>query len=96
MQEHQFLPDISMRPEDFWNEVHEMAKKLQADEVLVYMNLMLKKASSCNVPVRREDFKSRGKSIKLFDGVTDWFPRITAYAKSKGVKLKHYLISSGN
>jgi len=96
MQEHQFLPDIGMTPSAFWKEVHETAKQHQADEVLVYMNLMLRKASAHNVPVRRGDFKSRGKSIKLFDGVADWFARISAYAKSKNVDLKHYLISSGN
>lgn len=96
MQEHQFLPDIGMIGSAFWREVRAMAKEHQADEVLVYMNLMLKKASAHNVPVRREDFKARGKSIKLFDGVTDWFTRISAYAKSNGVDLKHYLISSGN
>lgn len=96
MQEHQFLPDIGMTPAAFWKEVHETAKRHQADEVLVYMNLMLRKASAHNVPVRRDDFKSRGKSIKLFEGVADWFARISAYAKSRGVDLKHYLISSGN
>jgi phosphoserine phosphatase len=96
MQEHQFLPDIEVTPAAFWKEVHETAKQHQADEVLVYMNLMLRKANANNVPVRREDFKSRGKSIKLFEGVPEWFARISAYAKSKGVELKHYLISSGN
>jgi hypothetical protein len=72
MQEHQFLPDIGMTPAAFWKEVHDTAKQHQADEVLVYMNLMLRKASAHNVPVRREDFKRRGKSIQLFDGVADW------------------------
>ncbi len=96
MQEHQFLPDIGMTPAAFWKEVHETAKQHQADEVLVYMNLMLRKASAHDVPVRREDFKRRGKSIKLFEGVAEWFTRISAYAKLKGVDLKHYLISSGN
>jgi phosphoserine phosphatase len=96
MQEHQFLPDIDMTPAAFWKEVHEISKQHQADEVLVYMNLMLRKASAHNVPVRKEDFKSRGKTIKLFEGVVDWFNRITTYAKSKGIDLKHYLISSGN
>jgi phosphoserine phosphatase len=96
MQEHQFLPEIGITPAAFWKEVHETAKQHQADEVLVYMNLMLRKASAHNVPVRRGDFKSRGKSIKLFEGVPEWFARISAYAKSRGVRLKHYLISSGN
>ena len=96
MQEHQFLPDIGMTPADFWKEVQETAKRHQADEVLVYMNLMLRKASAHSVPVRREDFKGRGRSIRLFDGVIEWFTRISAYAGSKDVDLKHYLISSGN
>lgn len=76
--------------------MHEVAQAHQADEVLVYMNLMLRKAAAANVPVRREDFKARAKSIALFDGVKEWFGRINAYAKAKGVDLKHFLISSGN
>jgi len=96
MQEHQFLPDIHITPREFWNEVHEIARNDQADEVLVYMNLMLRKANGANVPVRREDFKKRGKTIHLFDDVIDWFKRMNQYAKNKNVDLKHYLISSGN
>lgn len=96
MQEHQFLPDIGMKPTQFWGEVRKLAKDHQADEVLVYMNLMLKKADACNVPVRREDFKARGKSIELFEGVAEWFDRINSYAKQKAVDLEHVLISSGN
>lgn len=96
MQEHQFLPDIGMTASAFWKEVRETSEKHQADEVLVYMNLMLKKASANNVPIRREDFKARGKTIELFEGVREWFGRISDYAKSSGVDLKHFLISSGN
>ena len=96
MQEHQFLPDIDMKSKAFWSEVKKLTKEHQADEVLVYMNLMLRKAAAANVPVRREDFKERGKTIKLFDGVEDWFDRITEYARQKGVKLDHVLVSSGN
>jgi hypothetical protein len=28
-------------------------------------------------------------------GVTDWFPRVNAYALSKGVNIRHFIISSG-
>lgn len=96
MQEHQFLPDIGMTPAAFWAEVKRLTKEHQADEVLVYMNLMLRKATAANVPVRRDDFKARGRSIVLFPGVKDWFDRITGYARSKGVRLEHVLVSSGN
>lgn len=96
MQEHQFLPDIGMKPVAFWAEVKRLTKEHQADEVLVYMNLMLRKAAAANVPVRRDDFKARGNAIQLFDGVEDWFDRITGYGKAQGVRVEHYLVSSGN
>ena len=96
MQEHQFLPDIGMTPKAFWAEVKQLTKEHQADEVLVYMNLMLRKAAGAGVPVRREDFKAHGQAIELFEGVVKWFDRVTNYAKSKGVRVAHYLLSSGN
>lgn len=95
MQESQFLPDINMKSEDFWKEVKEITKEEQADEVLVYMNLMLKKAGESKVPVRRSDFKEQGENIKLFRGVKDWFDRITKYGKEKCVQVEHVLVSSG-
>lgn len=96
MQEHQFLPDIGMKPKEFWAEVKKLTKEHQADEVLVYMNLMLRKAAAAGVPVRREDFKARGKAISLFDGAEGWFDRITEYARQRSVRLEHVLVSSGN
>ncbi len=96
MQEHQFLPDIGMTPKEFWSEVKALTKQHQADEVLIYMNLMLEKAHAKHAPVRREDFKTRGKDIALFEGVADWFDRINHYGREKGVRVEHYLLSSGN
>jgi phosphoserine phosphatase len=96
MQEHQFLPDIGMKPDEFWSEADAMAREHQADKVLVYMNLMLKKAKEHKVSVRIEDFKKRGKTIAFFDGVPGWFNRMNAYADARRVELRHYLISSGN
>jgi len=96
MQEHQFLPDIGIKKALFWSEVKKLTKEHQADEVLVYMNLMLKKADAAGVPVRRDDFVKRGRKIELFEGVAEWFDRITQYGKSRGVRISHHLISSGN
>jgi phosphoserine phosphatase len=96
MQEHQFLPDIGMKPKNFWAEAKRLTKEHQADEVLVYMNLMLRKAAAAGVPVRKEDFKARGRAITLFEGVPEWFDRITSYGRTKGVRVEHFLVSSGN
>lgn len=96
MQEHQFLPDVGIKPIDFWDEVGRLTKKNQADKILVYMHLMLKVASSANIPVRKDDFKKRGKEIKLFEGVETWFDRVNSYALQRNIKVDHCLISSGN
>jgi phosphoserine phosphatase len=96
MQEHQFIPDIGMTTAAFWAEVKTTAATHQADEILVYMSVMLEKAKASHVPVRRQDFQQRGKTISLFDGVDTWFDRINDYGKQHGVIVEHYIISSGN
>lgn len=96
MQEHQFLPEIGIDKNAFWKEVGAETREKQADNVLVYMNLMLKKAHAHGVPVRRDDFIERGRNIHLFEGVADWFDRINKYGKDKEVRVEHYLLSSGN
>jgi hypothetical protein len=95
MQDQSFLPNIGLSPRKFWNEADQLAKENEADSVLTYMNLMLKKASEAGVPVRRQDFKNHGKSIKLFKGVNTWFKRINDCGKDLGLKVEHYIISSG-
>src|SRR3546814_4313441 len=55
---------------------------------------MLRKAAAANVPVRRGDFKARGKAIQLFEGVEDWVDRISGYGQAQGVRVQHYLVSS--
>jgi hypothetical protein len=96
MQEHQFLPDIGMTADEFWQEAKDIAREVQGDEILIYMNLMLRKAAAARAPVRVEDFQKRGKGIVLFDGVEMWFDRITEYGKAKGVRVDHFVVSSGN
>jgi len=95
MQDQSFIPDIGMSPREFWNVADQLAKRDKADGVLTYMNLMLKKAREKGVPVRRQDFNNHGKSIKLCKGVNTWFKRINDSGKELGLKVEHYIISSG-
>jgi phosphoserine phosphatase len=95
MHEHSFLTSIGMEANEFWKLAEGLAKKHNADSVLTYMNLMLEKAKEAGVPVRRQDFKNHGKLIKLFAGVDKWFGYINSYGKELGLKIEHYIISSG-
>lgn len=95
MQEHSFIPEIGMTAKKFWNMAEQLAKSNEADSVLTYMNLMIRKASEAGVPIRKRDFMEYGKSVKLFKGVKVWFDRIDSCGRERGLKLEHYIISSG-
>ena len=96
VQERQFIPDIGMTADAFWEGVNRLSEANQADGILMYMYEMLKKADAAGVPVRREDFRADSENIELFEGVHDWFDRITGYGQAEGVHVEHYIVSSGN
>jgi hypothetical protein len=95
MQEYDFIPAIGVSPDRFWSEAYELAKASDADTILAYMRLMLKKATAADVRVTRDSFRAFGSTVGLFEGVATWFGRINAYAAARGVRIEHYIISSG-
>ena len=95
MQEFEFVPRIGMTTKLFWDEVARLQKHHEADNILIYMWLMLEKAHAAGVPVRRDDIKRYGATIDLFDGVTEWFDRVNKYGRENLVKIEHFIISSG-
>jgi phosphoserine phosphatase len=95
MQEYDFIPALNMVSREFWAGVEDTAKKHEMDPILAYMWETLRQADKADVRVHRSDFREFGKNITLFPGVADWFKRINAYARSKGVRLEHFIISSG-
>lgn len=111
MQERDFIPAIGMKKKNFWNEVTKRSKDHNADNILIYMLLMLEKAQEVKVQVRKEDFKKYGKELKFFEGILPnevlsqqdavknpqkgWFDRINVYGRESGVDVQHYVISSG-
>lgn len=97
LQETSFIPDIGMTKEDFWDEVKTRAREHDADEILVYMHLMLDKAREKSVQVTVEDLKRHGDKAPLFPGLLDksWFDRINEHATERGLALEHYIVSSG-
>lgn len=95
MQEYDFIPALKLSSAHFWKKVTELAKRHEADPILMYMHAMIEEAHKADIPVRKDDFRTYGKNIELFPGVQEWFKRIDAYAKTKGVRLEHYIISSG-
>lgn len=106
MQERNFIPKIGMNKDDFWKHVNKLCIENQADNILMYMWFMLKKAQAADVKVLKENITQYGKQLKLFPGVDvyrtsqndqvkNWFQRISQYGKECNIKVEHYIISSG-
>lgn len=95
MQEFGFIQAVGKTPAEFWTLSDKIAIGQDASNVLAYMKLMYDEAKACGIKLRREDFKEFGKEIELFDGVRQWFSLINEYGDSHGVKVEHYINSSG-
>ncbi len=95
MQEHTFIPALGINKAAFWAENKEIIEKHDMNEILGYMQLMLKKAGEKGVKITRQAFIDHGKEVTFFDGVEEFFEKINAYARSKGLLIEHYVISSG-
>jgi hypothetical protein len=63
--------------------------------ILGYMYFMMHKCREKGIPFTQEYLRSLGKNINFYKGVQNWFKRINQYGESIGVKIEHYIISSG-
>ena len=95
MQEYTFIPKLHMTASEFWTEATKLANETKMDRILAYMYLMLEKAKTEQISIRREDFVALGHHLEFFPGVETWFKRINEFAATLGVQVEHYIISSG-
>ncbi len=95
MQQHSFIPKLGIDSSSFWGEVKNLAKVNDMNEILAYMQLMLKKANEKEIRITKEAFIDYGKGMVLFPGVDEYFKKINQYARSQGLLIEHYIISSG-
>ena len=56
---------------------------------------MIKESKKNDMPIKRDTFNNAGKDIEFYPGVVDWFKRINDYGKSLGIRVEHFIISSG-
>ena len=95
MQNYDFIPNLGMTPEEFWGSTTEFTNEHGVERILSYMYMMIAKAKEQGIKITRQYLNECGKNIKFYPGVTTWFNRINEYGESKGVKVEHYLVSSG-
>lgn len=95
MQEYAFIPALGMSSSAFWGEANALTDSEEMDNILAYMYKMVEKAREKKVPITRDTFRKMGRSVEFFDGVLSWFDRINEYGDQAGVRIEHYIVSSG-
>lgn len=95
MQDYAFIPNLGMTSEEFWGETEQFRAKHYMEGILGYMYYMIYKCREKNIPFTQEYLRSLGSNIGFYKGVQNWFKRINQYGESLGVKIEHFIISSG-
>ena len=95
MQDYALIPELGMKPKDFWPVANQWSIDNGADQVTGSMYYFVKTAKEKGVKLTVENFRNAGKNIVYFDGVEEWFDRITAYGRELDLEVEHYIISAG-
>ncbi len=95
MQEYSLLPRLNLNADTFFGSCEVLSKKHNMDGILAYMFQILHYAKQRNINITYSDMVEQGKIIDFFEGVEEYFDKINAYGESIGLKVEHYIISSG-
>lgn len=95
MQNYAFIPNLKMTSDEFWSEVESFRKKNYMESILGYMYYSMYICRERGIPFTKDYLRSVGTDIRFYRGVSNWFDRIDKYGESIGVKIEHYIISSG-
>lgn len=98
MQHYTIFPLLEIDAEEFWGSVKEETQRVQGDEILTYMRMLVDRIEAKKEHLTREDLSRLADGIDYFPGVEGWFERINTYVAEHGrgdVEVRHYIISSG-
>ncbi len=95
MQEYGFIQALGKSPEEFWGRSNSISEELEMNSILAYMKIMIDEARKASISLKRDSFVEFGRNIELYPGVREWFGMVNRYGAERGVKVEHYIISSG-
>lgn len=94
MQAQGYIQSVGYDIDAFWKKTNELAETNNMDQISAYMLMMTQEAVG-NLVLNKKALAEYGAKVQLFPGVKEWFERIRAYGKERGVIVEHYIISSG-
>ena len=94
MQAQGYIQSIDYDVSEFWHRADMLSQENEMDSNLAYMYMMVDGARG-KILFNKNTLMEYGSKVKLFPGVEEWFERIRNYGIKAGVKVEHYIISSG-
>ncbi len=94
MQAQGYIQSVGLPVKRFWEEANELSRKNDMDGNLAYMLKMVEEAEG-NLVLKKSALEDYGARVALYPGVEGWFSRMKKYGELHGVKVEHYVISSG-
>ena len=94
MQAQGYIQSVGYDIKEFWDKTNVLAAANDMDGNLAYMYVMMDEARG-KLIFNRKSLEDYGSKVKLFPGVAEWFDRINAYGRARGIIVEHYIISSG-
>ena len=94
MQAQGYIQSIDYDVSEFWHRADMLSQENEMDSNLAYMYMMVDGARG-KILFNKNTLMEYGSKVKLFPGVEEWFERIRNYGNKAGVKVEHYIISSG-
>lgn len=94
MQAQGYIQSLGLDVDAFWRRSGALAKASNMDQNLAYMYTMLEEARG-RLTVSLQALHAYGARVKLYPGVREWFGRTRRAAEERGLRLEHYIISSG-
>lgn len=95
MQAQGYLESVDFPDQDeFWEATNALARENEMDADLAWMFCMVREARG-KLVFTKKNLMDYGSRISLYDGAESWFERICKYGEEHGVKVEHYIISSG-
>lgn len=95
MQDYLLIPELGMKPADFWHEANAWSAQNGVDQVTGSMYYFTKIAKEKGFHLTKENLSYCGAFIVFFKGVEEWFERINKFGKLLDLDIEHYIVSSG-
>ena len=102
MQEDTIFPAYGIDKEKFWAKADELTQARGYERTIAYLRLLLQGTPFVKKPLQKSDLAALGKDLKYFNGVESFFSRMNQFVGNVpkqvsrwGIKLEHYIVSSG-